>query len=41
MIYVVVEELIPESQEGDHSNIATIGVAAGFVIMMILDVALG
>ena len=41
MIYVVVEELIPESQEGKHSNIATIGVAIGFVIMMILDVALG
>lgn len=41
MIYVVVEELIPESQEGDHSNIGTVGVAIGFVIMMILDVALG
>ena len=41
MIYVVVEELIPEAQDGDHSNIATIGVAIGFVIMMILDVALG
>ena len=41
MIYVVVEELIPEAQEGEHSNIATIGVAIGFVIMMILDVALG
>ena len=41
MIYVVVEELIPESQAGDHSNIGTIGVAVGFVIMMILDVALG
>ena len=41
MIYVVVEELIPESQAGEHSNISTIGVAAGFVIMMILDVALG
>ena len=41
MIYVVVEELIPESQQGDHSNIGTIGVAIGFVIMMILDVALG
>lgn len=41
MIYVVVEELIPESQIGKHSNIATIGVAIGFVIMMILDVALG
>lgn len=41
MIYVVVEELIPEASEGDHSNIGTIGFAAGFVIMMILDVALG
>lgn len=41
MIYVVVEELIPEAQTGEHSNIATIGVAVGFVIMMILDVALG
>lgn len=41
MIYVVVEELIPESQAGEHSNIGTIGVAIGFVIMMILDVTLG
>ena len=41
MIYVVVEELIPESQAGEHSNIGPIGVAVGFVIMMILDVALG
>ena len=41
MIYVVVEELIPESQSGEHSNIGTIGVTIGFVIMMILDVALG
>ena len=41
MIYVVIEELIPESQAGEHSNIGTIGVAIGFVIMMILDVALG
>ena len=41
MIYVVVEELIPESAEGEHSNIGTIGFAVGFVIMMILDVALG
>lgn len=41
MIYVVVEELIPESQQGEHSNIGTIGVAIGFVIMMVLDVALG
>ncbi len=41
MIYVVVEELIPESQSGEHTNIGTIGVAVGFVVMMILDVALG
>lgn len=41
MIYVVVEELIPESQAGEHSNIGTIGVSVGFVLMMILDVALG
>ena len=41
MIYVVVEELIPESSEGAHSNIGTIGFAVGFVLMMILDVALG
>ena len=41
MIYVVVEELIPEAAEGEHSNIGTIGFAAGFVLMMILDVALG
>lgn len=41
MIYVVVEELIPESHGGEHSNIGTIGVALGFIIMMILDVALG
>lgn len=41
MIYVVVEELIPESQSGNHSNIATIGVAIGFALMLVLDVALG
>lgn len=41
MIYVVVEELIPEAHQGKHSNIPTIGFAAGFVIMMILDTALG
>lgn len=41
MIYVVVEELIPESATGEHSNISTIGFALGFCIMMILDVALG
>lgn len=41
MLYVVVEELIPEASEGEHSNLATIGFAAGFILMMILDVALG
>ncbi len=41
MIYVVVEELIPESNTGEHSNLATIGIAIGFVLMMTLDVALG
>ncbi|MBR5281904.1 MAG: ZIP family metal transporter [Alistipes sp.] len=41
MVYVVVEELIPESQSGHHSNIATIGVALGFALMMVLDIALG
>lgn len=41
MIYVVVEELIPESQSGQHSNVGTVGAAAGFVLMMVLDVALG
>ncbi len=40
MIYVVVEELIPEAQSGEHSNIGTVGVAVGFVLMMILDIAL-
>lgn len=41
MIYVVVEELIPEAQEGEHSDIGTIGFAIGFVLMMVLDIALG
>ena len=41
MIYVVIEELIPEANIGKHSNIATIGFALGFVLMMILDIALG
>ncbi len=41
MIYVVVEELVPESQNGDHTDFATISVAIGFVLMMVLDVALG
>ena len=41
MLYVVVEELIPESQAEPHSNVPTMGFTAGFVLMMILDVALG
>lgn len=41
MIYVVIEELIPESQSGDHSNIGTVGAALGFALMMVLDVAFG
>ena len=41
MLYVVVEELIPESAAGKHSNIGTIAFALGFTLMMILDVALG
>lgn len=41
MLYVVVEELIPETQQGHHSDIGTVAFAIGFVIMMILDVALG
>ena len=41
MIYVVVEELIPDANTGKHSNLATIGLAIGFVLMMILDIALG
>jgi len=41
MIYVVVEEVIPESQQGENTDISTMGVMLGFVIMMILDVALG
>lgn len=40
MIYVVVEELVPEANEGDHSNIGTIAFALGFAIMMVLDIAL-
>ena len=41
MMYVVVEELIPEAHLGEHSHIGTLGVMGGFLIMMILDVALG
>ena len=41
MFYVVIEELIPEASEGEHSNQSTIGFAIGFVLMMVLDVVLG
>ena len=41
MIYVVLEELIPETSRGEHSNVGTISFAVGFVLMMMLDVALG
>lgn len=41
MLYVVVEELIPEASEGAHTNMGTIGFAVGFALMMVLDVALG
>ena len=41
MIYVVVEELVPEAHLGEHSNVGTLGFIAGFVVMMVLDVALG
>lgn len=41
MIYVVVEELIPEANEGEHSNLGTITFAVGFALMMVLDVTLG
>lgn len=40
MIYVVVEELIPEASQGEHSNLGTIALAMGFALMMVLDVAL-
>ena len=41
MFYVVVEELIPEASNGQHSNLSTIGFAVGFVLMMVLDVVMG
>ena len=41
MIYVVVEELIPESQQHGHEDLATLGAMGGFTVMMILDVSLG
>ncbi|MBQ9309599.1 MAG: ZIP family metal transporter [Bacteroidales bacterium] len=41
MLYVVIEELIPEASEGSHSNLGTVGFAIGFALMMVLDVLLG
>ena len=41
MFYVIVEELIPEASNGQHSNLGTIGFAIGFVLMMVLDVVMG
>ena len=41
MVFVVVEEVVPESQSGGHGDWATMGVIAGFTLMMILDVAFG
>ena len=41
MLYVVVEELIPEMSQGEHSNLGTVFFAVGFSVMMVLDVALG
>lgn len=41
MLYVVIEELIPEASRGEHSNLGTIGFAIGFALMMALDIALG
>ena len=41
MLYVVVEEIIPETQTGRHSDLGTVGFALGFLLMMLLDVVLG
>ncbi len=41
MLYVVIEELIPEASQGEHSNFSTIGFAIGFALMMVLDVVMG
>ena len=41
MLYVVIEELVPETSKGDHSNFGTVGFALGFALMMVLDVVLG
>ena len=40
MIFVVIEEVIPESQRGGHTDLATLGAMLGFAVMMVLDVAL-
>ena len=41
MLYVVMEELLPEMSQGQHSNVGTVFFAVGFSVMMVLDVALG
>ena len=41
MIFIVIEEVVPESQRGGNTDIASLGLIAGFIIMMCLDVALG
>ena len=41
MLYVVVEELVPEASQGEHSNVATVGFSIGFALMMVLDVVMG
>jgi len=41
MIYVVVEEVIPETQQDKYTDVATLGLIAGFIVMMLLDVGLG
>ena len=41
MLYVVIEELIPEASSGEHSNMSTVGFALGFALMMVLDVVMG
>ena len=41
MIFIVVEEVIPESQKGGNTDLATMGLIAGFIVMMTLDVGLG
>ena len=41
MIFIVVEEVVPESQRGGNTDLATMGLISGFIVMMVLDVALG